>query len=114
MRIGSSASILGPMAESTPAPLRRLIDVVLDGDVRTLGDMAAGAHLSPFHFSRQVSAGTGEAPATLRRRVVLEQAAWRLQHGWTVTDTAFAADHDSVEGFSRAFRRAYVHPPTQM
>ncbi|WP_223285937.1 helix-turn-helix domain-containing protein [Kocuria atrinae] len=47
----------------------------------------------------------------LRRRVVLEQAAWQLQRGKTVTDAAFGAGYDSVEGFSRAFHRAFGHPP---
>ena len=30
-----------------------------------------------------------------------------------MTDTAFAAGYESVEGFSRAFQRAYGHPPSQ-
>lgn len=101
------------MPISPPDPLRRLLDAVLDDEHRNLEEMAAGAHTSPFHFARQVSAGSGESPVALRRRVTLEQAAWQLQRGTSVTDAAFAAGYDSVEGFSRAFRRAYGHPPTQ-
>lgn len=102
------------MYEHAPDPLRRLLDAVLDAENHTLGDMAAGAFTSPFHLSRTVSGRSGEPPVALRRRVGLEQAAWRLQHGAGVTDTAFAAGYDSVEGFTRAFGRAYGHPPTAM
>lgn len=102
------------MCEHEPDPLRRLLDAVLDAENRTLGDMAAGAFTSPFHFSRTVSGRSGESPVSLRRRVGLEQAAWSLQRGAGVTDTAFAAGYASVEGFIRAFGRAYGHPPTAM
>lgn len=91
--------------------LRELLDAVLDEDNRTLSDMAGDAYASPFHFSRQVSGGAGESPVALRRRVVLERAAWQLRQGASVTDTAFAAGYESVEGFSRAFARAYGRSP---
>ncbi|GAA4682156.1 helix-turn-helix domain-containing protein [Gordonia humi] len=95
-------------------PLHRLLDAVLDDSHDGLDEMAAGAYSSPFHFARSVRAGTGESPVALRRRVRLERAAWRLQRGASVTDTAFAAGYSSVEGFCRAFARAYGHPPTAM
>lgn len=50
----------------------------------------------------------------LRRRVLLERAAWQIQRGTSVTDAAFAAGYDSVEGFSRAFSRAYGHSPSAL
>lgn len=98
---------------TTPARdrLRELLDAVLDEDHRTLGDMAQGAFSSPFHFSRELMRGAGEPPVTMRRRVLLERAAWSLGRGGSVTDAAFAAGYESVEGFSRAFARAYGHPP---
>ena len=40
--------------------------------------MAGGAYSSPYHFARQLSAGTGEPPVAMRRRVMLERAAWQL------------------------------------
>jgi AraC-like DNA-binding protein len=92
--------------------LRELLDAVLDEDNRTLSDMAGDAYASPFHFSRQVSGGAGESPVALRRRVVLERAAWQLRQGASVTDAAFAAGYESVEGFSRAFARAYGRSPS--
>lgn len=92
--------------------LRELLDAVLDEDNRRLDDMAGTAHASPFHFSREVARGTGEPPVALRRRVMLERGAWRIAHGTSVTDAAFEAGYDSVEGFSRAFARAYGAPPS--
>lgn len=105
--------------------LRELLDAVLadlDGgddasdhraDGRSDLDVMAGrAFASPFHFSRQLRRGTGEPPVAMRRRVMLERAAWQLQQGSSVTDAAFAAGYESVEGFARAFARAHGHPPS--
>lgn len=92
--------------------LRELIDAVLDEEHRSLADMAQGAYSSPFHFSRRLARDAGEPPVAMRRRVALERAAWQLARGATVTDVAFAAGYGSVEGFSRAFTRAYGHPPS--
>ncbi|MDO9495511.1 MAG: helix-turn-helix domain-containing protein [Nocardioides sp.] len=94
--------------------LRELLDAVLDDDNRTLGDMAGDAHSSPYHFSRSLTRDAGEPPVAMKRRVLLERAAWRLRGGTTVTDAAFEAGYESVEGFSRAFRRAYGHVPSQV
>ncbi len=105
------------MADSTHASssgrdrLRELIDAVLEEDNRTLPDMAGDAYASPWYFSRQVTRGAGEPPVALRRRVLLERAAWQLREGASVTETAFAAGYDSVEGFARAFTRAYGRSP---
>lgn len=93
--------------------LRELLDAVLDEQHRNLDDMAEGAFASPYHFARQLSAGAGEPPVAMRRRVMLERAAWQLRQGSSVTDAAFAAGYESVEGFARAFARAYGHPPSE-
>jgi len=92
--------------------LRELLDAVLAEEHHSLDDMAGGAHSSPYHFSRRLSRDAGEPPVAMRRRVMLERAAWQLRRGTTVTDAAFAAGYESVEGFSRAFARAYGHPPS--
>ncbi|MGE3286521.1 MAG: helix-turn-helix domain-containing protein [Pseudonocardia sp.] len=92
--------------------LRELIDAVLDEDHRTLRDMAQGAYASPFHFSRRLARDAGEPPVAMRRRVALERAAWRLGRGVSVTEAAFEAGYGSVEGFARAYSRAYGHPPS--
>src|SRR5690554_4986459 len=99
--------------------LRELLDAVLDGTEnsnetthRRLGEMAGDALSSPYHFSRLLSRATGEPPVAMRRRVMLERAAWQLAHGTSVTDAAWAAGYESVEGFSRAFTRAFGRPPS--
>lgn len=92
--------------------LRELLDAVLDEENRTLGEMAGDAYASPHHFSRVLSRDAGEAPVAMRRRVMLERAAWQLRQGSSVTDVAWAAGYESVEGFSRAFTRAYGRAPS--
>jgi len=92
--------------------LRELLDAVLDEENRTLGEMADDAFVSPFHFSRLLARDAGEPPVAMRRRVMLERAAWRLHGGAAVTDAAWEAGYESVEGFSRAFARAFGHPPS--
>ena len=103
----------GPRSDPGRDRLRELLDAVLDEENRTLSEMAGGAYASPFHFSRQLSRGAGEPPVAMRRRVMLERAAWQLREGSSVTDAAFAAGYDSVEGFARAFSRAFGHPPSE-
>lgn len=93
--------------------LRELLDAVLDDDHRTLDQMADGAASSPFHFSRQLREMAGEPPVTMKRRVLLERAAWQLGEGASVTQASIDAGYDSVEGFSRAFHRAYGRPPSR-
>lgn len=92
--------------------LRELLDAVLDEDNRTLDQMAGDAYASPYHFSRVLSRDAREAPVAMRRRVMLERAAWQIRNGATVTDAAWTAGYESVEGFSRAFTRAFGHPPS--
>jgi AraC family transcriptional regulator len=92
--------------------LRELLDAVLDEDNHNLGEMALDAHSSPYHFARRLSREAGEPPVAMRRRVMLERAAWQLRQGASVTDAAFAAGYESVEGFSRAFARAFGHQPS--
>jgi AraC family transcriptional regulator len=93
--------------------LRELLDAVLDEEHGSLTEMAGGAYASPYHFSRELSRHAGEPPVAMRRRVMLERAAWQLRQGTSVTDAAFAAGYDSVEGFSRAFFRAFGHLPSE-
>ncbi|RYB92899.1 helix-turn-helix domain-containing protein [Nocardioides oleivorans] len=100
------------MSEPGRDRLRELLDAVLDEEHATLADMAGGAFSSPHHFNRRVRSGTGEPPVALRRRVQLERAAWRLSEGASVTDAAFESGYESVEGFARAYARAFGHPPS--
>lgn len=100
------------MTDTPRDRLRELLDAVLDEDNRTLDDMAGDAYVSSFHFSRLLARGAYETPVAMRRRVMLERAAWQLRQGASVTEAAWAAGYESVEGFSRAFNRAFGHPPS--
>ena len=85
----------------------RLADSLDDHDA-TGAELAARACLSRFHFDRVVSAAAGETPSRLRRRVLLERAAFRLvTTGNGVLEIAREAGYSSNEAFTRAFRRAY-------
>ncbi|MCZ7589785.1 MAG: AraC family transcriptional regulator [Gaiella sp.] len=76
-------------------------------------ELAARAYLSRCHFDRVVSAAAGETPARLRRRVLLERAAFRLvTTDATVLEVALEAGYSSNEAFTRAFRRAYGNGPS--
>ncbi|MEZ0339031.1 helix-turn-helix domain-containing protein [Mycobacterium sp. pV006] len=92
--------------------LRELLDAVTDATNTDVAGMARSTHASEFHFSREVRRLTGESPAALRRRIMLERAAWRLQRGETVSSVAVDEGWSSAEVFSRAFRRAYGTPPS--
>ena len=92
--------------------LRELLDAVLADEHRSLDEMADGAAASPFHFSRQLREMAGEPPVTMKRRVLLERAAWQLDQGTSVTQASIDAGYESVDGFSRAFQRAYGRAPS--
>jgi len=86
-----------------------LDDHTLSGD-----DLAARVHLSRFHLDRVIAAIAGEPPATLRRRVLLERAAYRLDTtDRSVLDVAVEAGYASHEAFTRAFARAYGVAPKE-
>ncbi|HEX7739758.1 MAG TPA: helix-turn-helix transcriptional regulator [Marmoricola sp.] len=85
-----------------------LEDPALDAE-----ELAGRAYLSRFHFDRLVSATYGEPPGALRRRLMLERAAYRLlRTDETVLDVAVEAGYSSHEAFTRAFGRAYGITPT--
>lgn len=88
-----------------------LVDTI-DEPGLTGDEVAARLHLSRFHLDRIVSAAAGEAPRALRRRVLLERAAYRLATSrHTVLEVAVEAGYGSNEAFTRAFQRAYRVAP---
>ena len=93
--------------------LRELLDAVVDAGNTDVGDMARSSYASEFHFSREVRRLTGESPAALRRRIMLERAAWRLHRGEPVSAVAADEGWSSPEVFSRAFRRTFGVPPSR-
>jgi AraC family transcriptional regulator len=93
--------------------LRELLDAVVNAHNNDVGDMARSSYASAFHFSREVRRLTGESPAALRRRIMLERAAWRLHQGQSVSAVAADEGWSSAEVFSRAFRRTFGVPPSR-
>ena len=76
------------------------------------GTMADNAFLSRFHFGRVFERTVGEPPGALRRRLLLERAAYELRASETpVTQIALDAGYQSLEGFGRAFKSAFGLAP---
>jgi AraC-like DNA-binding protein len=95
--------------------LIRLSDVVLsslDGNTST-EDLSRRAYHSRTQFYRLFRAFIEETPAAMRRRLLLERAAFQLRNTSTsVTDIAFDANYNSLEAFTRAFRKAFRVSPS--
>jgi AraC family transcriptional regulator len=76
-------------------------------------ERARRLHLSRYHLDRVVSATGGEPPERMRRRLLLERAAYRLAvSDQQVVDVAFDAGFGSHEAFTRAFAREYGAAPS--
>jgi len=95
----------------------RFVNLLADtlDDHQAAGDaLAARLHMSRFHFDRLVSAAGGEPPGALRRRVLLERAAYQLiTSDREVLEIAMDAGYSSNEAFTRAFARHYGAPPSR-
>ncbi len=84
----------------------------LDTQTKTQ-DLARQAYQSRTQFHRLFRTMIEETPAAMRRRLLLERAAYQLAHtGMSVTDVALDAGFGSLEAFSRAFRRAFRISPS--
>jgi len=93
----------------------RLCDVVVDSlDVESeTPDLARRAFQSRTQFHRLFRALLEETPAAMRRRLLLERAAWQLgRTASAVTEIAFEAQYGSLEAFTRAFRKAFGVSPS--
>ncbi|MFC5176722.1 helix-turn-helix transcriptional regulator [Nocardioides taihuensis] len=84
----------------------------LDDHDLTAEERAARLHFSRFHFDRMIRSVAGEPPASLRRRILLERAAYRMiTTSAPLIDIAVEAGYGSHEAFTRAFTRAYGAGP---
>ncbi len=94
----------------------RFLDVLadtLDEPAATGDELASRLHQSRFHAGRLISAAAGEPPGALRRRILLERAAYRLASSQeSVLEVALTAGYSSHEAFTRAFKRAYGSTPS--
>lgn len=77
------------------------------------GDFPRRAHRSRTQFYRFFRALIEESPGNMRRRLLLERAAWQLRTATSpVTAIAFDANYNSLEAFTRAFRKAFRVSPS--
>lgn len=97
-----------------PDRLRDLIDLVISSLDEGIdgAELAERAHFSRDHLDRLLAAATGESPVALRRRLLLERAAWQLRAGVPPVEAASPAGYGSVAAFSRAFSRVFGAPPS--
>jgi AraC family transcriptional regulator len=84
----------------------------LDTQAKTQ-DLARQAYQSRSQFHRFFRTVIEETPAAMRRRLLLERAAYQLGHTrMSVTDVALDANYGSLEAFTRAFRKAFRTSPS--
>ena len=94
---------------------QRLCGVVLESldqeqDAKAL---ARQAYRSRTQFYRLFRAMIEETPVAMRRRLLLERAAWQLSRTQlSVTDIGLHANYGSLEAFTRAFRKAFRVSPS--
>lgn len=93
----------------------RLREVVLDSldQEQDASSLARRAYRSRTQFYRVFRAIVEETPVAMRRRLLLERAAWQLSRTrLSVTDISLNAGYGSLEAFTRAFRRAFGVSPS--
>ncbi len=94
---------------------RRLREIVLGSldQERSAGDLARHAYRSRTQFFRVFRAIVEETPVAMRRRLLLERAAWQLSRTLRpVTGIGLDANYASLEAFTRAFRTAFGVSPS--
>jgi len=94
---------------------QRLSEVVLESLDREQDAtaLARNAYRSRTQFFRVFRAMIEETPVAMRRRLLLERAAWQLSRTQlSVTAIGLDANYGSLEAFTRAFRKAYKVSPS--
>jgi AraC-like DNA-binding protein len=91
--------------------LRGVVLGSLDQEQDATG-LARNAYRSRTQFYRLFRAMIEETPVAMRRRLLLERAAWQLSRTQlSVTAIGFNANCGSLEAFTRAFRKAFRISP---
>src|SRR5262245_21980473 len=84
----------------------------LDGDCTT-EELSRRSYQSRTQLYRLFQALVEETPAAMRRRLLLERAAYQLRNTATsITEIALDANYNSLEAFTRAFRKAFLVSPS--
>src|SRR5213082_4119087 len=98
--------------QDTPERLSAIVANSLDTQATTQ-DLPLQAYQSRTQFHRLFRTVVEETPGAMRRRLLLERAAYQLAHtGMSVTDVALDANYGSLEAFTRAFRKAFRISPS--
>jgi AraC-like DNA-binding protein/uncharacterized damage-inducible protein DinB len=99
-------------SQNTASRLTAVVANSLDTPVKTQ-ELARQAYQSRTQFHRLFRTVIEETPAAMRRRLLLERAAYQLGRTSTsVTDIALDASYGSLEAFTRAFRKAFHASPS--
>jgi AraC-like DNA-binding protein/uncharacterized damage-inducible protein DinB len=94
---------------------QRLWGVVLESldQEQDAKGLARHAYRSRTQFYRVFRAMIEETPVAMRRRLLLERAAWQLSRTQlSVTEVSLNANYGSLEAFTRAFRKAFRVSPS--
>lgn len=84
---------------------------LMDADVSSRS-LAGDASYSVAQFYRRFRKDVGDPPLQLRRRLLLERAAYELTRTESpISEIALRARYESFEGFSRGFRHAFGVAP---
>lgn len=108
-----------PSTRTVPSPVRQLVRAkdLADSSYTqplTVDDLAAAAHLSRAHFSREFRRAFGETPYSYLLTRRLERAATLLRGtDYSVADVCMRVGLSSVGSFTSSFTRAYGMTPTQ-
>ena len=98
----------GTEAEQLVATVLSCLD-----DCDATGELARRAYRSRSNFYRLFRALIDETPGAMRRRLLLERAAWQLgRTKISVTEIALQAGYGSLEAFTRTFHRAFRISPS--
>ena len=90
------------------------LDTGAQSEATGSGEVMAGrAFLSRYHFQRVAKNALGETPGAMRRRLLLERAAFDLRSTLkSVREVGLEAGYESLSGFSRAFRQLFGVSPS--
>ncbi len=104
-----------PQELANLAHLRRARDLIDREYARPLDvpAMAAGALMSPAHFSRQFKAAYGETPYNYLMTRRIERAMALLRGGSSVTDACMEVGCTSLGSFSSRFSEIVGMPPSE-
>lgn len=109
------------MRNDTLVEWQKKIELTLKELIRSLDNkidfekLAKKAASSPYHFHRVFKSMTGETVNECIRRLRLERSIKALREtNLKITEIAYDAGYESLEGYNKAFRKKFGMTPTQL